>query len=80
VQITYLRTNGTTIVKAYTVDPSSRFNVFVNNMVPELVNEDFGAIVEVTNGIGIVVERALYSDSRGVVWAAGTNALATPLP
>ena len=27
----------------------------------------------------LVVERAMYSNSRGVVWAAGTNALGTPL-
>ncbi len=28
----------------------------------------------------IVVERAMYSNSGGVHWAAGTNALATRLP
>ena len=28
----------------------------------------------------IVVERAMYSNANGVVWAAGTNALATKLP
>jgi hypothetical protein len=30
--------------------------------------------------IEIVVERAMYSNADGVVWAAGTNALATRLP
>jgi hypothetical protein len=34
----------------------------------------------VTSGPGIFVERALYSDAQGVVFAAGTNALATRLP
>ena len=52
----------------------------VNTVAPELVNESFGALVEVTNGVGIAVERAMYSDALGVVWAAGTNALATRLP
>lgn len=80
VQVTFLRGNGTTVVKTYAVNPSSRFNVHVNSMVPELQNETFGTVVEVTNGVGIFVERALYSDASGVVWAAGTNALATRLP
>jgi hypothetical protein len=80
VRLTFLRTNGTTVVKTYTVNPSTRFNVQVNSMVPELVNETFGTLIEVTNGVGIFVERALYSDASGVVWAAGTNALATRLP
>ena len=79
-RLTFLRTNGTTVVKTYTVNPSTRFNVQVNTMVPELVNETFGTLIEVTNGVGIFVERALYSDAGGVVWAAGTNALATRLP
>ena len=48
--------------------------------MPELANETFGAIVEVTNGVGIFVERALYWDAVGEEWAAGTNALATRLP
>ena len=43
-------------------------------------NESFGALIEVTSGPGIFVERALYSDAQGVVFAAGTNALATRLP
>jgi Ca2+-binding RTX toxin-like protein len=80
VRITYLRTDGTTVVKTYTVEPTSRFNVHVNSRVPELVNESFGALIEVTSGPGIFVERALYSDRNGVAFAAGTNALATRLP
>jgi len=27
-----------------------------------------------------VVERSMYWNANGVVWAAGTNLLATPLP
>ena len=51
-----------------------------NGRVPELANESFGALIEVTNGVGIVVERSLYNDALGQVWAAGTNALGTRLP
>ena len=80
VRVTYLRANGTTVVKTYTVNPSTRFNIDVNSRVPELVNESFGALIEVTNGVGIVVERSLYNNALGQTWAAGTNALGTRLP
>jgi hypothetical protein len=80
VRVTYLRTNGSTVVKTYTVNPSSRFNIDVNSRVPELANESFGALIEVTNGVPIAVERSLYNNSNGEIWAAGTNALGTPLP
>jgi hypothetical protein len=79
VRITFLRANGTTIERSFTVAPSSRLTVRAND-VTELVDESFGAIVEVTSGPGIFVERAMYSNSQGVVFAAGTNALATRLP
>ena len=41
----------------------------------------FGAIVESLGATPaqIVVERAMYNDANGVVWAAGTNNLGTRL-
>jgi hypothetical protein len=39
----------------------------------------FGTLVE-SDGPPIVVERAIYSDHEGLVWSAGSAALATPLP
>ncbi len=80
VRITYLRTNGTTVVKTYTVAGTSRKNVWVNAEVPELVNEGFGALIEVTNGVEIAVERALYWDNGAQVFGVGTNATAIRLP
>jgi hypothetical protein len=80
VQVTYLRATGAPIVKTYSVPATSRFNIDVNSRVPELANESFGALIEVTNGVGIVVERSLYNNALGQVWAAGTNALGTRLP
>ncbi|MGE3842866.1 MAG: Calx-beta domain-containing protein [Vicinamibacterales bacterium] len=78
VTVTYLRTNGTTLTKTYSVPPTSRFNVYVNSFVPELQNEEFSAIIESTQPIA--VERALYWNAGGVFWAAGTNATAARLP
>jgi hypothetical protein len=60
------------------VEANSRKNVFVNLDFPELVDEAFSSLV--TADHPIVVERALYSESAGVFWAAGTNATATPIP
>jgi hypothetical protein len=80
VTITFLRTDGTTVVKPLTVNPRSRLTVSASTAVPELQNEAFGALIQVTNGLGIGVERALYSNAFGQVWAAGTNALGTRLP
>jgi Ca2+-binding RTX toxin-like protein len=80
VTITFLRESGAPVTKSFVVPPTSRVNVFVNAEAPELANESFGAVVDVTSGPGIFVERALYSSAQGVVFAAGTNALATRLP
>ncbi len=80
VRITYLRTTGAPVVKTYTVPATSRFNVFVNGMVPELVDESFAALIEVTNGVAIAVERALYWNDGGQTWGGGTNATAVRLP
>jgi hypothetical protein len=79
VTITFLREDGTTLDKTFTVQPSSRFNVAVGGEdVPEITNERFGAVVSST--LPIAVERAMYSDREGVTWQAGTNATATRLP
>jgi hypothetical protein len=80
VTIAFLRKMGAPVVKTFTVPASSRFNVHVNSMVPELLNEEFSAVINVTNGQPIAVERALYWDALGTVWAGGTNATAVPLP
>jgi subtilisin-like proprotein convertase family protein len=79
VTITYLKSDGTTVMGAYVVPPHSRSSVLVNAQVPELVDESFGALVQ-TNNVGIVVERSLYWNAGGVVWAGGSNVGATPVP
>jgi hypothetical protein len=80
VTITYLRTDGTVVQKPYVVPPTSRVNVFVNGVVPELQDESFGASIAVGNGAPIFVERSLYWTADGTVWAGGTNATATRMP
>jgi len=80
VTITYLRTDGTTVARQHVVPPASRRNVHVSDDVPALADASFAAVVEVTNGVGIVVEQSMYWNAGGVVWAAGTNTAAMRLP
>lgn len=80
VRVTFLRTNGGTVTREWTVAAKSRFNIQVDAMVPELVDEQFGAVVEVISGGAVVVERSLYNTVNGVMFAAGTNVAAVRLP
>lgn len=80
-RVSYLRKNdGAPIVKEYDVPATSRFNIDVKTVVPELRNTSFGARIEVTNSVPIAVERSIYWDVNDVFRAGGSNALATPLP
>ena len=74
--------DGTTAERTFSLNPSSRFNVAVAAEFPEAQGKRFGTIVESLGATPahIVVERAMYTSPGGVTWAAGTNALATPLP
>ncbi|MPY90059.1 MAG: DUF4394 domain-containing protein [Luteitalea sp.] len=78
VTVTFLPTGDAPIERTYTVAPASRFTVSVASDVPELADQEFGAVI--SSDEPLVVERALYSDANGVTWAAGTNAIAAPLP
>ena len=81
-RVTLLFEDGTTAERTFSLAASSRFNVDVGSAFPVAVGRRFGVLVESlgTPAAELVVERAMYSDARGVVWAAGTNALATRLP
>lgn len=80
VRVTFLRTDGSTVLREYMVGANSRFNVFVNAMVPELADEEFGAVVEVLQGGPVTVERSLYNSTNGVQFAGGTTTQAVRLP
>ncbi len=85
VRVTFLRELGSPVVKWFVVKATSRLNVVITgdaevSHVPELRDERFGADIEVTNGVGIAVERAMYWNSRGRAWAGGTSVTATRIP
>jgi Domain of unknown function (DUF4394)/Calx-beta domain len=77
--IRFLPDHGDPVYKFFSVPPASRFNVAVDLVqVPELVDVTFGAEI-VSTKVPIIVERSMYSNANGQVWAAGTNATATRL-
>jgi hypothetical protein len=79
VKVTFLRETGIPVQKTFVVSSHQRFNIAVGgSQVPEITNERFGVLIEST--APIAVERALYWDAGGAVWAAGSNATATRLP
>lgn len=80
-KVTLLFEDGTTSEQTFALNPNSRFNVAVASTFPAAAGKRFGAIVESggTTPAQIVVERAMYSNAGGVIWAAGSNALATRL-
>ena len=82
VRVTLLLEGGGTLSRrTYTIGPNTRFNVNTGELFPEAMNKRFGALVESIGATPqpIVVERSMYTNAGGVIWAAGTNALATRL-
>ena len=65
------------IDKSYIVPANGRLTIWVNQQDPALSATDVSAVI--TSDRPIVVERAMYSNAGGVVWSAGTNAVATKL-
>ncbi len=80
-RVTVFLNDGTSREKLFALAANSRLNVDVAVEFPDVIDKTFWALVESagTTQAQIVVERAMYSDANGVVWAAGTNALATKL-
>ncbi len=82
VKVTLLFETGATATRTYPLKANSRFNVPVGAEFPEAAGKRFGALIESLGDTptGIVVERAMYWNALGQVWAAGTNAVGTRLP
>ena len=74
--------DGTNVERTFALLPRSRRNVNVSADFPAAAGRRFGSVIESVGSpaAAIVVERAMYTSPGGVVWAAGTNALATPIP
>ena len=80
-RVTLIYEDSSMSMRTYPLDPNSRFNVEILSEFPEARGRRFGALVESLGSPAaqIVVERAMYSSTGGVVWNAGTDAYATRL-
>ena len=78
----YFEDQGQPLIGIYTVPANSRYNVDYNGTVAQ--GRRFSVLVEGFGPTGpqvpqLVVERAMYSNAGTTIWAAGTDALATPI-
>jgi hypothetical protein len=80
-RVTLTFENGAQSAKDVALPPNSRTNVAVGIEFPEASGRRFGTVVESLGPTPaqLVVERAMYNDAGGVVWAAGTSAMGTLL-
>jgi hypothetical protein len=79
VRVTFLLPSGSTVVKHYTVAANSRFNIWVNQ-IAELASTDVSAVVDTTNGVPLIVERAMYLSGGGQVFRAGHGSAGVTAP
>lgn len=77
--VTFLRpTPLAPIVKQFTLQPQSRFNVWVDVVDPALASTDVSAVVTATQPIA--VERALYLSRPGQLFTAGHESAGVTAP
>jgi hypothetical protein len=77
VEVTYLRpAPRAPIVRSYPVAAKSRLTIWVDAEGPEFIADEFSAVFNST--LPIMVERSMYFDLPGQVWAGGTAASAVP--
>jgi type 1 glutamine amidotransferase len=88
-RVVAVRDAGPPIERIYpdALTPNARLTVDLGEAFPALRGERIGVVLEAmgqtsagaVTPMPIVVERAMYSDAQGLVWAAGSNLVATRL-
>ena len=77
--MTLLRTGGLPpITRDVTVTANSRLTLSAGQF-GVTSGEQFGIVIDSTNGVPIVAERAMYWNGGGVWWGGGTNETAVKL-
>jgi hypothetical protein len=73
--------DGATESKTIPLDARSRTTLHMGTQFPSTMGRRFATLVESLGAVPVplVVERAMYWDANGVVWAAGTAALGARL-
>ena len=70
-EVTYLLPQGEPLTKAYEVPGNSRFNIWVDLEDPQLTDTAVSQVVRSTNGVPVVVERAMWWGAPD--WYEGHN-------
>lgn len=74
VRVTYLRpVPRPPVERTYRVPAESRVTIWVDEEASDLASTDVAARIESTNGVPIIVERAMYMNAGGVTFRAGHN-------
>lgn len=73
VTATFLKPDGSTIVKPLVVPGKSRSNIWVDVADPALADTAVSATLHVTNGVPIVAERAMWWPGNGTTWFEAHN-------
>jgi hypothetical protein len=76
--VTLVGDTGVVLEHTVQLPANSRVSVPISPLIDANDMRSFGTIVE-SDGVEIVVERAMYWNTNGVTWSAGTAALATKL-
>ena len=86
VKVTYLLPSGAPLTKNYVVNAQSRFNIWVDNegstdpALASLAAAELSAVIESTNGVPIIAERAMYLDQPGRPLGAGHESAGVTAP
>lgn len=86
VKVTYLLPSGAPLVETYVVGPQSRYTIWVDDearnkpALAALANAELSAVVESTNGVPIIAERAMYLDQPGRPLGAGHESAGVTAP
>lgn len=77
-EVEFLLAEGAAVTRTYRVPAGARHTVWVNQEGDRLAAAEFAAVVRAT--VPMVAERAIYRDSAGQLFAAGTNAIGATTP
>ncbi|MFN8060635.1 MAG: CAP domain-containing protein [Vicinamibacterales bacterium] len=79
VRVRFLLPSGTPREIVYTVQPKSRYTLWVDQ-VAGLASTDVSAVIRVDNNVPIIVERAMYLSSGGQTFRAGHESAGVTSP
>lgn len=73
VTVDYLLPSGTVVTRDYVVAPQSRYNIWVDVEDPALADTAVATRVRSTNGVPVIVERAMWWPGDPSTWHEGHN-------